>query len=79
MNKYILPAILLTILSTGCGGSGDDLGTQIDGMGRPAVNTALINTFAADADRDVSEDDFNATENDDRARFADTERRLLRS
>ena len=57
----------------GCGGgSGSDLGSQIDAMGRPAINTALVNTFAPDAARGASEDQYNGTDNSDRGGFAET-------
>jgi hypothetical protein len=72
---FLVPALALL---AGCGGSSGDgngsggLGTQIDVMGRAAVNTALVNTFAADADRGMSEDDFNQTDNSARSSFAGT-------
>ena len=60
----------------GCGGSSDgsneDLGPQIDGMGRPAINTALVNTFAPDAVRGAAEDDYNTTSNANRSSFIGT-------
>lgn len=61
----------------GCGGSSssdgaDRLGSQIDSMGRAAVNTALIMTFASDAERGAAEDDYNAENNFDRTRFETT-------
>ena len=67
----------LTLALFGCGGSGgdgsnNDLGPQIDGMGRPAINTALVNTFAADAVRNAAEDSFNATSNEARSSFTAT-------
>ena len=69
MNKKSLVVLVVGVfLMTGCGDSDGD--TQIDAMGRAAVNTALINTFASDAARGISEDDYNSTGNFDRARFA---------
>ncbi len=63
------------LFSSGCGGSSSDdlgLGAQIDGMGRPAINTALVTTFASDAIRGAAEDEYNATDNSDRSNFTDT-------
>lgn len=60
-----------TIALCSCGGnSGDDLGTQIDGMGRSAINTALIKTFTDDTTRGIAEDDFNSTPNSSLGRFS---------
>ena len=44
------------------------LGTQIDRAGRPAITTATIGTFTADADRGMAEDNYNA--NDDPSTWA---------
>ena len=75
MKKLIATLGAMTLICSGCGGNagGDgDLGMQIDQMGRPAINTALINTFAADKARAESEDEYNSTGNDDRFEFTDT-------
>lgn len=71
-------AILLSA-SIGCGGGSSgsdsdsgDLGTQIDQMGRAAINTALVMTFADDATRGAAEDSYNATANADRSSFQGT-------
>ncbi len=40
---------------------GIQLGNQIDRMGRPAVNTALNNTFTSDSTRGAAEDTYNTT------------------
>lgn len=70
MKKSIITLTLISSFVAACGSSSDDgLGTQIDSMGRPAINTALINTFASDVDRGIAEDDYNSTSNFDRTRF----------
>ncbi len=66
---------------TGAGGTGAGgnvnapplpaLGTQIDRMGRPAINTATNNTFTPDATRAAAEDAYNQSSNpSDWAAFA---------
>lgn len=76
MKKTMIFLVILSLFGLGCSNSnnnnGENLGTQIDAMGRPAVNTALVSTFASSDDRGVSEDDYNATPNSDRSRFSDT-------
>ncbi len=73
MRKTIFTFAVLTLTISGCGGSsGDGLGFQIDQMGRPAINTALVNTFANDAARGLSEDEYNATDNSERGEFTAT-------
>ncbi len=42
----------------------ENLGSQLDRMGRPAINTAVVSTFAADGPRGEAEDAYNATNND---------------
>ncbi|HHH11380.1 MAG TPA: hypothetical protein ENK23_04830 [Sorangium sp.] len=54
--------------ATGSGGSGGSggipamptIGVQIDRIGRPAINTAVNDTFTADATRNASENAYNA-------------------
>lgn len=77
MKKYNLTIAMMTLFLVGCGGGsgGDDdsgdLGRQIDSMGRAAINTALVNTFEADAIRGAAEDVYNATGNFNRAGYRD--------
>lgn len=74
-NIFIF-AILTSVLAS-CGGSsnggssskGIKLGDQIDRMGRPAINTALNNTFTDDSTRGAAEDNYNQTSNSDGAKF----------
>ena len=75
MNRKLIMIASLAVFVSGCNGSsgsGTDLGAQIDGMGRPAINTALITTFASDAIRGGAEDTYNATSKSERSSFADT-------
>ncbi len=76
MKKLIAIIGSASLFGIGCGGggggSGVTLGGQIDAMGRPAINTALVNTFASDAARGESEDHYNATSNSDRTQFVAT-------
>jgi hypothetical protein len=62
-------ALLFIASAFGCSSDGDGLGTQIDRMGRPAVNTALNNTFTDDATRGAAEDTYNETKSSNGDRF----------
>lgn len=66
MNIRTIALLGITFVMASCGNGSDDnsnLGAQIDAMGRAAINTALIDTFASDADRSAAEDEFNETNN----------------
>lgn len=75
MKKQIVVGLIVSMTLGACGDSSSgvgDLGTQIDSMGRAAVNTALNNTFASDAERGGAEDNYNSRPNRDRGSFAET-------
>jgi len=71
MKKIFIISLVLVFTLTGCGGSSHNSENQIDVMGRAAINTALINTFADDASRNLSENEYNRTNNSDRSYFKD--------
>ncbi len=61
--KYI-SVLFLSIAMAACSSDDDDASSsarQIDRMGRPAINTALINTFTSDSVRGNAENVYNAT------------------
>jgi hypothetical protein len=62
-NIFIMSTVLLGVISCGkdSNSRGGGLGSQIDRMGRPAVNTALNNTFTSDSVRGAAEDKYNQT------------------
>jgi hypothetical protein len=78
MKKILITLGLVALGLSGCssdssdGGGRVNLGPQIDAMGRPAINTALVNTFASNAARSEAEDEFNTTSNEERFDFVDT-------
>ena len=65
-------ALVLIFGLAACGDSNSKLGSQIDVMGRAAVNTALISSFSDDLARGSAEDSFNTTDNSDRGSFKST-------
>ena len=85
MKKVIKLVSVCALALAACGGDGDSqdglplgagnppaLGNQIDRTGRPAINTALNNTFNEDSNaKDSAKDDYNQAGPSGWASFAD--------
>ncbi|MEM7645656.1 MAG: hypothetical protein AAF203_01990 [Pseudomonadota bacterium] len=64
MTLKIVSSIAALAFVTGCDSDGgSSVSNQIDRMGRPAINTALNQTFTDDTTRGAAEDIYNATVN----------------